>query len=68
MKIQIQQNEQGITFLKINDIEMNKCISGFSLTQKAEEVAELSLNMFVTEGMNIELPDGVVVVAQEEEK
>ncbi len=61
MKIEILQNDGGCTSVKVDGKELNMFITEFSLSQKGHEVPILTLKMFLAEGMEVELPDGVVL-------
>lgn len=65
MRIQIAEAENGCTSVKVDGTEVNQVISGFSLSQKPGEIPVLLLEIPVTEGMEIDLPQGIVI-AQEE--
>lgn len=65
MRIQIAEAENGCTSVKVDGTEVNQVVSGFSLSQKAREIPVLLLEIPVTEGMEIDLPQGIVIVREE---
>lgn len=66
MKIQISQDDRGNTSIKLDGVEVSKSVTEFSLSQKAGEVPVLNLQVYPLTGIDIELPDGVVIVKPEE--
>lgn len=66
MKIQISQNDWGHTSVKLNGSEVGNYITEFSLQQKAGEVPVLNLCVPVTTGIEVELPQGIVIATKEE--
>lgn len=65
MRIQITEAENGHTSVKVDGAEVNQVISGFSLSQKPGETPVLLLEIPVTEGMEIDLPQGIVIAQHE---
>lgn len=69
MNIKIKMVDIHTTSLIVDGVELSRNASAFCLTQKAGELPELIVSILVVDGnLDIELPDGVVVVKQEEEK
>lgn len=66
MKIQISQDDRGNTSIKLDGVDVSKRVTEFSLSQKAGEVPVLNLQVYPFAGIDIELPDGVVIVKPEE--
>lgn len=61
--IQIRKfRDSAITSVKVDGVELSDYASEFSVTQKAGEVAEITLKIPVIDGLEIELPDGVTVI------
>lgn len=65
MKIQILQNDRGHTSLKVDGVELSNHVTEFSLSQRAEEVPVLDLQLYPLDGIEVELPDGVVIAQSE---
>lgn len=65
MRIQVAEGKNGYTSVKVDGIEVNQVISGFSLSQKAGEIPVLTLEIPVTKGMEIDLPQGIVIAQKE---
>ena len=66
MKIQISQDDRGHTSLKIDGVELSNHVTEFSLSQRAGEVPVLNLQLYPLNGIDVELPDGVVIVQSED--
>lgn len=64
MRIQITEAKKGISSIKVDGTEVNQVVSGFTLSQNPGEIPVLLLEIPVTEGMEIDLPQGIVI-AQE---
>lgn len=64
MKIQITENINNNTSVKVDGVELNTCVSEFCLTQKAGEPPELLLKIPILplDSLEVDLPDGVVIV------
>lgn len=67
MRIQIAEAENGCTSVKVNGTEVNQVISGFSLSKKPGEIPVLLLEIPATEGMEIDLPQGIVIAREEKD-
>ncbi len=64
MKIQIRNNEHG-TSIQVDGMELSHVASEFSLQQEAGHPAELVIKIPAMSGIDVELPDGVVVVEKD---
>ncbi len=62
MRIEITENGAGNTSIKANGVELSKYVTEFHLTQTAGEEPTLTLKMYVTDGMTVDLPEGAVIV------
>ena len=62
MKIQITENCKNGVSVKVDGVELSNYVSEFHLTQKAHECPELVLKMPILNELEIDLPDGVVIV------
>lgn len=68
MKIRIK-GAGKTTSLIVNDIELANNVSGFHLSQEAGSLPELVISIPIVDGdIDIELPDGVVIVEKQEAK
>lgn len=61
MKIRVSVNEKGHTSVKVDGTELNMLATGFTLSQEAGEIPVLALKVPITDGADIELPDGIVI-------
>lgn len=61
MKIRVSVNEKGHTSVKVDGTELNMLVTGFALSQEAGEIPVLNLKVPITDGADIELPDGIVI-------
>ena len=61
MKIQISQDDRGNTSLKVDGVELSNYVTEFSLSQRGGEVPVLNLKLVPLDGIEVELPDGVVI-------
>lgn len=61
MKIRVSVNEKGHTSAKVDGTELNMLVTGFTLSQEAGEIPVLTLKVPITDGVDIELPDGIVI-------
>lgn len=64
MKIKISQ-EDGGTSLQLNGSEIGNCVSEFTLTQKAGDIAVLTVKIYADDGLEIDLADGAVLFEKE---
>lgn len=64
MKILIRNNEHG-TSLQVDGVELSHVASEFSLYQEAGHPAELVIKIPTLSEIEVELPDGVVVVEKD---
>lgn len=70
MKISIKTSDKKskyMTHIVVNGIDLGMHTSGYQLKQEAGEIPVLSVDVPVTD-MDIELPEGCVLVRQEAEK
>lgn len=65
MKIQISQDDRGNTLIALNGTEVSQYISEFALSQKAGEVPILNITVPMVDGIEVELPDGIVIAQRE---
>lgn len=65
MGIQIFEDDCGKTSIRLNGEEMAKHITEFALSQKAEEIAVLQITIPVIDGIEVDIPNGVVELRQE---
>ena len=66
MKIQISQDDRGHTSLKVDGVELSNHVTEFSLSQRAGDVPVLNLQLYPLNGIEVELPDGVVIAQSED--
>ena len=65
MKIEIT-NSGTKTHISVDGQDVSKSISSFTLTQAAGELPTLYLKIPVAQGIDIDIPDGVVIASEEE--
>lgn len=66
MKIQIAQNESGKVSVKADGVEISNAITGLSLDMKAGYVPELILKIPAADGVEVDLPYGIIIAEQTE--
>ncbi len=64
MRIQITEDINHLTSVKIDGVELNNYISEFCLTQNAMHQPELLLKIRMSplDSLEVDLPEGIVVV------